>query len=198
MGAVVSLVACSWDRKGVTKKHTSYVEMLMLSHLFAIGVPDKMFLHIFVCFFFRWESRGKYVLYTISEIEYSAFQKERPDSSVTFFLYCDGTCLPKEILPLVSLISLSLTSLPQKTICVLPERHANNLEPCLVWHTHTHWYILWYYVHRKIIWLDTCRHHAKVYIIHVDIWTKMQSNNHNVVMAVFLRGLHGLRPRIVS
>lgn len=52
MGAVVSLVVCSWDRKGVTKKHTSYVEMLMLSHLFVIGFPDKMFLHIFVCFFF--------------------------------------------------------------------------------------------------------------------------------------------------
>lgn len=43
---------CSWDRKGVTKKHTSYVDMLMLSHLFAIGFPDKMFLHISVFFFF--------------------------------------------------------------------------------------------------------------------------------------------------
>lgn len=133
---------CSWDRKGVTKKHTSYVDMLMLSHLFAIGFPDKMFLHMFVCFFFRCESRGKYVLHTISEIEYAAFQKERPDSGDTFFLYCDGTCLPKEILALVSMISLSLTSLPQKTICVLPEQHANDLEPCLVWHTHTHWYIM--------------------------------------------------------
>lgn len=134
MGAVVSLVVCSWDRKGVTKKHTNHVEMLMLSHLFAIGFPDKMFLHIFVCVFFSAvsESRGKYVLYIISEIEYAAFQKERPDSGVTFFLYCDDTCLPKEILPLVSMISLSLTSLPQKTICVWPERHANNLEPCLV------------------------------------------------------------------
>ena len=54
---------------------------------------------------------------------------------IFFFIYCDSACLPKDIQALVSVSSLSLTTCPKKTNYELPEQHANNLEPCLVWHT---------------------------------------------------------------